>query len=142
MGVGRKRKADASLIVALACGSCPENAAQKSGLSVRTVYRRLKEPSFLAQVQHVHADIVRRTTSMLSASGLAAVKTFTTLQESATSESVRLRAARAILELGCKMRETVELMERMAALEAQLETLLKTLLGDTAAPDGAGDPVP
>jgi hypothetical protein len=141
MGVGRKRKADTGLIVALACGSSPENAAQKSGLSLRTVYRRLQEPSFRAQVQQVRADMVRRTAGMLSASGLAAVKTFTTLQDSATSESVRLRAARAILELGCKLRETVELMERMAALEARLETMLTTLLGDPAAPDGAADPL-
>ena len=125
MAAGRKRKADTSLIVALACGASPESAAQKAGLSLRTVYRRLAEPAFRAHVQQLRLEMVRRTDGMLTASGLAAVKTFTTLQESATSESVRLGAARAIIELGCKLRENVELMERLAALETRLETLLK-----------------
>jgi hypothetical protein len=55
---------------------------------------------------------------------MASLKTFTTLQESATSEAVRLGAARAIIELGCKLREAVELTERLAALEARLESWL------------------
>jgi hypothetical protein len=45
----------------------------------------------------------------------------TTLQEAALSESVRLGAARAIIQLGCKVREAVELTERLAAVETQLE---------------------
>jgi hypothetical protein len=36
----------------------------------------------------------------------------------AKSRSVRLGAARAILELGTKLRESVELEQRIAALEA------------------------
>ena len=137
MAAGRKRKADSSLIVALACGSSPEAAAQKSGLSLRTVYRRLADPSFYQQVQHVRTEMVRRAAAMFSAADMAAIKTLTTLQESATSESVRLGAARAIIELGCKLRETVELMERLAALEARLEALL----GNAEAADGVGDGV-
>jgi transcriptional regulator of acetoin/glycerol metabolism len=41
VAAGRKRKGDAELVLALACGASPENAAQKAGLSRRTVYRRL-----------------------------------------------------------------------------------------------------
>jgi hypothetical protein len=61
---------------------------------------------------------------MLTAASVAAIKTFTSLQDSAASESVRLAAARAIIELGCKLRESVELTERMTAVEARLEGLL------------------
>ena len=61
---------------------------------------------------------------MITAAGMAAVKTLTTLQDSAASESVRLGAARAIIELGCKQRESVEWAERLAALDGRLETLL------------------
>ena len=68
--------------------------------------------------------MVQRAAALFTAAGMAAIKTFTTLQESASSESVRLGAARAIIELGCTLRETVELTERIAALEAQLEALL------------------
>jgi hypothetical protein len=135
VAAGRKRKADTGLVVALACGASPESAAQKSGLSLRTVYRRLADPSFCQQVQQVRVEMVRRSAGMFTAAGMASIKTFTTLQESATSEAVRLGAARAIIELGCKLRETIELTERMAALEARLETLLD----DADAAEDGGD---
>jgi hypothetical protein len=61
---------------------------------------------------------------MFTAAGMAAIKTLTTLQESALSEAVRLGAARATIELGCKLRETAEWSERLAALEGRLEALL------------------
>jgi hypothetical protein len=124
MAVGRKKKADAELVLALACGASPESAAQKSRLSRRTVYRRLADPAFRGQVDAMRAEILRRSVGMLTAASLGAIKTFTTLQESATSESVRLGAARATIELGCKLRETAEWGERLAALEGQLATLL------------------
>jgi hypothetical protein len=121
---GRKRKADTALVLALACGASAESAAQKTGLSLRTVYRRLAEPAFRGQVKDLRAEMARRLAGMLTAAGIGSVKTFTTLQDSAASESVRLGAARAIVELGCKLRESVEWSERLAALEGQLEALL------------------
>ncbi len=137
MAVGRKKKADATLIVALACGATPESAAQKAGLSVRTVYRRQADPAFRAQVNEVRAGLVRRAASLFTAAGMPAIKTITTLQESAASEAVRLGAARATIELGCRLRETVEFMERLAALEAQLESLL----GNPVPPQNVRDAV-
>src|SRR5262245_55627863 len=124
MAVGRKKKAEAALVMALACGATPESAAQKAGVSMRTVYRRQADPAFRAQVNEVRAELVRRAASLFTAASTPAIRTITTLQESASSEAVRLGAARAIIELGCKLRETVELMERLAALEARLESWL------------------
>jgi hypothetical protein len=113
------------LVLALACGATPESAAQKTGFSPRTVYRRLEEPEFRKRVQEVRADMVRRVAGMLTAAGMSSIKIFTTLQNSAQSEAVRLGAARAIIELGCKVRESAELTERLAVVEAQLESLLE-----------------
>jgi len=121
---GRKRKGDTELLLALACGASVENAAQKAGLSRRTVFRRLAAPAFRAQVTEMRAAMVQRAAGMFSAAGLPAIKTLTTLPESASSEAVRLGAARATIELGCKLRETVEWAERLAALEGRLEALL------------------
>ena len=122
MARGRRKKANTGLIVSLACGASVETAAQKAGVSVRTVYRRLANPEFVAQVNEVRADMLRRAAAMLTAAGMSAIKTFTTLQESARSESVRLGAARSIIELGCKLREMVELTERLDLLEARMQT--------------------
>ena len=124
MSKGRKRKGDAELLLALACGASVENAAQRAGLSRRTVFRRLAAPAFRAQVAEARAEMVRRAAGMFTAAGLPAIKTLTTLQESATSEAVRLGAARATIELGCRLRETVEWAERLASLEGRLEALL------------------
>ena len=124
MAAGRKRKGDAELVQALACGNSPESAAQKVGLSRRTVYRRLAAPAFRARVTELRAELGRRASGMITAAGLAAVRTLTALQESAASEAVRLGAARATIELGCKLRENVEWTERLAALEASLAALL------------------
>jgi hypothetical protein len=111
-------------MLALACGATPENAAQRAGVSLRTVYRRLADPAFRGQVDGVRTEMVRRTAGMLTAAGVGSLKTFTTLLESATSESVRLGAARAIIELGCKVRESAELSDRLATLEARMEQWL------------------
>jgi hypothetical protein len=124
VAVGRKKKADEELVLALACGASPEIAARKTGLSPRTVYRRLTDGAFCERVNHARADIARRATSMLNAAAMSAVKTLTTLQESARSESVRLGAARAVLELGSKLRDVVELAERVAVMELRLHALL------------------
>ena len=78
---GRKRKADASLVLALACGASPESAAQRTGLSLRTVYRRLAEPAFCAQVMDLRLEMTRRLAGMLTAAGVGSVKTFTTLRK-------------------------------------------------------------
>jgi hypothetical protein len=84
------------------------------------VYRRLKDPDFRAQLREVRADMLQRTSGMLTAAGAEGVKTLLALLKDTAPAPVRLGAARAVLELGVKMRETAELMDRVAALEAQL----------------------
>jgi hypothetical protein len=49
----------------------------------------------------------------------SAADTLASLSQEAASESVRLSAARAVLELGTKLRESIELEERIAALESE-----------------------
>jgi hypothetical protein len=121
------------LALALACGATHEQAAQKAGVSPRTLYRRLREAAFLAQVREARTEMERRTTGLLTAAGIVALKTLTGLQDAAAAESVRLGAARTILDLGCKFRENLDVAERLKALEARLDGLL----ADPEARDGA-----
>lgn len=115
----RKKNEDA-LLVALACGATVESAARQCGLSERTIYRRLRQSAFQARLQGVRSDMVGRAAAMLTAAGLESVRTLLELQKPAVSAAVRLGAARAVLEIGLKMREVVELEQRMATLEEQL----------------------
>jgi type II secretory pathway component PulF len=122
--VARTRKnTDEVLLTALACGATVDNAAHSAGMSARTVHRRLKEPVFQERLQQVHTDMLRRTAGMLTAAGLESVKTLITLQQTTNPGSVRLGAARSVLEMGVKVREASELAQRLAALEAQINAV-------------------
>ncbi len=120
MALHGKKNVDDRLLMALACGATIEAAARTVGISDRTVYRRLRDPAFRLRLQEVRADMVQRTAGMLTAAAGEGVKTLLALLKDGVPPAVRLGAARAVLELGVKLRETAELAERVAALEAQL----------------------
>lgn len=117
---GRKN-ADNTVILALACGATVESAARQSGVSETTIYRRLNEPSFQLRLREVQADILNRTAAALTAAATESVRTLMELQKPGTPPATRLGAARAVLELGLKIREIVALETRIAALERQFE---------------------
>jgi hypothetical protein len=116
-----RRGADEALLLALACGATKENAAHKAGVSERTVYRRLKDPEFRQRLQTLRTDMVQRAANVLTASAMEAVKTLLSLQEGTVSNSVRLGAARTILEQMARLRELADVEERLSALEQRLE---------------------
>ena len=115
-----RKNTDEVLVTALACGATLDNAAHSAGMSPRTVHRRLKEPAFLERLKEARADMLQRTAGMLTAAGPESVKTLITLQQTTNAGSVRLGAARSVLEMGVKVREASELAQRLAALEAQV----------------------
>jgi hypothetical protein len=115
-----KKHADQPLLLALACGATVENAARQSGVSESTAYRRLADAEFREQLQKTRAEMTERSVAMLTAAGMEAVKTLVALQQGATPPAVRLGAARSVLELGIKLREAVNLEERLTALEQQM----------------------
>jgi hypothetical protein len=115
-----KRHADSQLLLALACGASVEVAARQAGISESTAYRRLSDPAFRRQLQAVRADLVQRTTGALTAASTEAVRALLELLKATAPPPVRLGAARSVLELGIKLRETADLEARIAALEEQL----------------------
>jgi hypothetical protein len=115
-----RQQADDALLLALACGATVENAARQSGLSVRTAHRRMADASFRQRLQEMRADMVQRTAGALTAAANEAVRTLVELLKPATPAAVRLGAARSVLEISMKLRETAELEQRLAALEKRL----------------------
>jgi HEAT repeat protein len=124
-----RKKAEDSLLMALACGASVESAARQCKLCVRTVYRRLEDPDFPRRIQELRADMFQRTAATLTAAGSEAVRTLLELLKSANPPATRLGAARAVLEMGMKAREFAELEERLAALEEQAEQNTSTSSG-------------
>ena len=117
MELAGAKKSGNGLILALACGATVENAARKAGVSERTVYRRLADPAFRQQIRKTRAEMAERAAAALTAASMEAVKTLVALHAQGTPPAVRLGAARAVLELGAKLRESVELEQRIAVLE-------------------------
>jgi hypothetical protein len=64
--------------------------------------------------------MVKRSAAAMTAASVEAIKTLLSLQAISVPHAVRLGAARAIIELGVKLREVADTEERLAALEAQM----------------------
>ena len=117
--IGR-RKGDSGLIAALACGATVRDAAQSAGVSERTAHRRLEDPAFARRVTDARSEMLSRAVGTLARTSTAAATALALLLR-AESETVRLGAARSILELAAKFHETEQLEHRIAQLEAQME---------------------
>jgi hypothetical protein len=109
---------DEALALALATGQTLRAAADTTGIGERTATRRMADPAFRRRVADLRADMVRRSLGRLADGMSHAADTLRALL-AVESESVRLGAARTLLELGVKLRESVELEARLADLEAQ-----------------------
>lgn len=125
---GTGKKGDDALVVALASGATVTLAARKAGLSDRTARRRLADAAFRLRVSGARSELVRRAVGKLAGAGALAVKTLRTLAKDATSEQVRLGAARALLEAMFRghegetlAREFEDLRELVEQLQANAE---------------------
>ena len=111
--------ADPALVAALAAGRTAQDAAREAGVSERTVYRRLDDPAFKRRVEEAKAEMLGRAVAMLTSASVEAVETLRGLLDSEL-DFARLAAARAILDVGHRYREQLDLAARVAALEERL----------------------
>lgn len=110
------RKGDGALIAALASGKTHTDAAKLAGVSLRTLTRRLNDPAFRQQVLQARAALIEKATGRLADSATRAADELVELlaDESAT---VRLSAARALLDYAGRFTEANDVHERITALE-------------------------
>ncbi len=120
MSGGNRKNANEALITALAGGSKIEDAAREAGISESTAYRRLRDPDFRKKVADARAEMVSQAIGRLTLASTGATVTLIKLLAEPTPPAVRLGAARSILELGAKLRESEELEQRVAALEESM----------------------
>src|SRR5262245_22582697 len=118
-----KKGVDDAIIMGLATGLSAPQAAAKAGCSERTVRRRLESAEFRAQVDTTRARMVEAAVEKLSASGKLAVRTLRLLAKSSTSDSVKLGAARGILEYMLKAHEIHTVARQVEQLQQQLESM-------------------
>ncbi|HYH64254.1 MAG TPA: hypothetical protein VD866_06110 [Urbifossiella sp.] len=123
MADNKPPRRDDALALSLACGATVEAAARQAGVSDRTVYRRLRDPDFQKRIKEARTDLMRRSAGLLSAASGEAVRTLLALMKDSAPPAVRLGAAKAVLELGIKVRELAELEAEVRALEQEIKAL-------------------
>jgi hypothetical protein len=139
-----QRNVDEALVTALAGGASAAAAAAKAEVSARTVRRRLGDPAFRAQVDEARAELVRQAVGKLADVGALAGETLADLVREGTG-TVKLGAARSILEFMFRGHEVDTLARQVADLKRQVEGLTRGDRGaeervDQAPGSGGGPP--
>ena len=117
-----KRNED-QLLLALACGASVEQAARQAEVHPQTARRRLADPAFKGRLDALRTEMVTRSAAMLTAAGVESVQTLVELQTSPNAPATRLQAAKAVLELGVKLRQLAELEGLLAEMEERVKEL-------------------
>ena len=110
------KKADAALAALMNEPSVSE-AARAAGVSPRTVTRWLGRDDFSAALRRLREQAIRQAVNRLTRACGAAVSTLVHLTAHGESESVRARAAVAILEHTWRGQEQLDVSDRLTALE-------------------------
>jgi hypothetical protein len=116
---GRRKGLD-TLALALAGGESLRDAARLAGVGERTATRRWAEPEFRGRVWQLRTEMMERSLGRLVDGMTEGAETLRALLK-AESESVRLGAARSLLELTLRIRDHIELEERLRFLEYRMD---------------------
>ena len=111
---------DVLLAMAIASGANASAAAREMELSLSTVQRRMTDPKFRQLVAELRQELLMTALGRVSHNMTRAADTVAALLD-AEEPHIRLRAARALMTLGIKLRDSVELSERMKEVEDALE---------------------
>jgi hypothetical protein len=121
MAENGRRKRDDALLLALASGQTVRDAARAAGISERTATRRMAEHDFRARVAELRDGMVARALGRMADGMSDAADKLRQLLLSARSEAVQLGACRTLLGLGVKLRESVEIQQRVEDLEKKIQ---------------------
>lgn len=111
-----------SVLASLLGGLSVAQASKNAGVTDRTVYRWLSDPSFQAELRRREQEVVERTTRRLLALAETALDGLQLVLEEPGSRGagVRLRAVQVSLEQFLKFRDVFDIEERLSRLERQV----------------------
>lgn len=115
-----RHNADDQLIEALARGQTQTEAAQLAGCSVRTVARRLTDAGFAGRVETFRDALLEQGAARMGGLVELAATTLRQLMEATDSPpAAKLGAAKTVIDAALKLRDTLLIEKRLAALEAR-----------------------
>jgi hypothetical protein len=114
------RAGEEELILALAAGATAGEAAEQAGVGEQTAHRRLADAGFRRAVSRTRGRVFDTALGRLTSLAGKATGVFERLMES-DKPSVARRAAKAVLQLGPRLREATELQQRLSRLKDQAD---------------------
>lgn len=115
---------DNLLAMALASGTSPTEAAKQLEISRSTIQRRMNDPEFRRLVSNLRGEMLASAMGRISDSMTKAAETVAELLD-APEPYLRLRAARMLFQFGLRMREELDLNDRVRDLEAGLNSQME-----------------
>jgi hypothetical protein len=109
---------DLLLATALASGSSASTAARQMDLSLSTVKRRMADPEFCRLISDLRGEMLSAALGRMTDNLTRAADTFAGLLD-AEDPGVRLRAARALFTVGLRLRDAIDVTERIRVLEGE-----------------------
>lgn len=114
----RRRLTDEAIAAALIEHGSNADAAKALGCAVRTIIDRKRSENFKRIYNAAKLDALHAATARLQAQTLNAVQTVVDVMQSAdTSAQIKLNSAQLILQYAVKLTDSVDVLERLQALE-------------------------
>jgi hypothetical protein len=113
-----------TVALALATGSSDREAAKEAGITDRVIRKwKTETPEFNRRVSELRARMTDEALGTLVAGMRSASNTLLYLSRKGRQETVRLGAARSLIELGTKMTESAHVQQQIDELKAELKAL-------------------
>ncbi|AJC60168.1 hypothetical protein [Streptomyces sp. 769] len=103
-------------VLALAQGRTNGQAAKAAGVSGRTILRWLDDPEFRQEVDGTRTELLHLAVGRLAAASTKAVDALVDALDNERGQA-RVQAARTLLDACLSLRESLDLEQRLAALE-------------------------
>ncbi len=119
MSDNKRRKRHSAFALAVASGRTVRDAAKQANISEATAYRWMQDRDIQAEIERQQAQMFDQAAGRLAEALTNAVECLSGLLE-AESESVRLGAARSIIDLAFRSRDLLDHEDRLQQLEDML----------------------
>ncbi len=111
-----------ALVTAIATGASQPEAARLSGMSVKTVQRRLREPAVVLAIHEARAELTRQALGRISSLRDLALDRVGAILADTESPALSLRAAELVLRFSAAG-EAAWVQDKLVLLERQLSEL-------------------
>lgn len=121
-----KTKGNTRFVFEMANGQSVKDASAAAGFSTRTGFRRMQQQEWHNAVQEMRALMIEQALEFVASNLVDALNTIAKLKETGDSDSVKLRAAKTVLDFAAKEMKQVE----VKALDEQPAKPVKPDLSD------------